>query len=103
MVTIAPMIGFHARRANPAAYYPYPGAVVVDGSLTRGQRLEVLHDWALDMVDRQIAADEGMPASLPDSDAMLFRQINACIETVEASPREPATPVVRLLRRLLAI
>ena len=93
---------YGARRADPAAHYQDPAAVVTDYSMTRTQRLQLLHDWAQDLIDHQIASGEGMLHASPGLDARLLRQINVCIETVEATPEDPVNHFVRLWRLLLA-
>jgi hypothetical protein len=93
---------YAARRANPAGHYADPTAVVDDQSLTRAQRLQLLHDWAQDLVDQQIASGEGMIPNVPGIDGALLRQVNICIETVESMPTKPANIIVQLWRRVLA-
>ncbi len=91
---------------DPAAYYPSPDAIVVDAGLTRTQRLRLLSEWAQDILDRQVADNEGMAPEIPGvaaAETALLRQVNAAMEIVEASPEAPAGLLTRVWRRLLAI
>ena len=91
--------------ADPAAFYPDPAAVVADTGLSRQQRLRLLSEWAQDLVDRQVAENEGMaPEGVNNSahDTGLLRQVNTAIETVEASPEAPPGLMARVWRRLTA-
>ncbi len=92
--------------ADPAAFYPEPAAIVADPGLTRRQRLQLLGEWAQDLVDRQVAENEGMaPERVHESaeDTSLLRRVNTAIELVEASPEAPAGLMTRVWRRLTAI
>lgn len=89
--------------ADPAAFYPDPAAIIADTGLTRRQRLRLLTEWAQDLVDRQVAENEGMaPEGAKESafDTGLLRQVNTAIETVEASPEEAPNLITRVWRRL---
>lgn len=90
--------------ADPAAFYATPAAVVVDAGLSRAQRLRLLGEWAQDLVDRQVAENEGMApetvGSGVDVDAALFRQVTAATAEVEASPETPPGMLARAWRRL---
>lgn len=89
--------------ADPAAFYPDPAAIVADPGLTRRQRLHLLTEWAQDIVDRQVAENEGMaPETVAESadETQLLRQVNAAIETVEASPEDAPGLITRVWRRL---
>jgi hypothetical protein len=89
--------------ADPAAFYPEPGAILADKGLTRRQRLHLLTEWAQDIVDRQVAENEGMaPETIAESadETQLLRQVNAAIETVEASAEDTPGLITRVWRRL---
>jgi hypothetical protein len=89
---------------DPAAFYTNPLAIVGDEGLSRAQRLRLLKEWAQDLVDRQVAADEGMGAETPRAEAAeatLLRQVNVAIETVEACPEAPPGLLTRAWRRLI--
>ena len=89
--------------ADPAAFYPDPAAIVADAGLGRRQRLHLLTEWAQDLVDRQVAENEGMaPEGVRESafDTGLLRQVNTAIETVQASPEEATGFITRVWRRL---
>lgn len=90
--------------ADPSAFYPAPDAIVIDAGLTRSQRLRLLQEWAQDIVDRQVAENEGMAPEVPGAGAAetaLLRQVNAAIEIVEASPESPPGLLTRVWRRLM--
>ncbi len=92
--------------SDPAAFYETPEAVVDDGALNRAQRLRLLGEWAQDLIDRQVAENEGMAPETPAAgaaDAQLLRRVNAAIEVVEASPEAPGNLLTRVWRRLVAI
>ncbi len=89
--------------ADPAAFYPEPAAIVADKGVTKRQRLLLLAEWAQDIVDRQVAENEGMaPETVAESadETQLLRQVNAAIETVEASPDDAPGLITRVWRRL---
>lgn len=89
---------------DPAAFYANPLAIAGDEGLTRAQRLRLLQEWAQDLIDRQVAADEGMGADTAraeSADATLLRQVNVAIETVEASPEAPPGLLTRVWRRII--
>lgn len=91
--------------ADPAAFYPDPASIVADPALDRGQRLRLLGEWAQDLVDRQVAENEGMAPEVPGTAAAettLLRQVNAAIEAVEAMPEAPPSLLTRVWRRLVA-
>lgn len=103
--TFAETDSFDAVVADPAAFYPDPAAVVADTGLTRRQRLHLLTEWAQDLVDRQVAENEGMaPEGLRQSafDTGLLRQVNTAIEVVEASPEAAPGLITRVWRRLIS-
>lgn len=89
--------------ADPAAFYPDPAAIVADTGLSRQQRLRLLTEWAQDLVDRQVAENEGMaPEGIVGSahDTGLLRQVNTAIEAVEVSPETPPGLIARVWRRM---
>ena len=89
---------------DPAAFYANPLAIVSDDDLSRTQRLRLLKEWAQDLMDRQVAADEGMGAEtarVEAAESTLLRQVNVAIETVEASPEAPPGLLTRVWRRLI--
>ena len=89
---------------DPAAFYTNPLAIVGDEGLSRAQRLRLLEEWAQDLMDRQVAADEGMGAEtarVEAAEATLLRQVNLAIETVEACPEAPPGLLTRVWRRLI--
>lgn len=106
--------------ADPASFYPDPAAIADDAGLTRGQKLRLLGEWAQDLIDRQVAENEGMGpesigaiadgASADASGALgsggnetaLLHQVNNAIETVEASPDAAPGLLTRVWRRLIA-
>lgn len=91
--------------ADPAAFYDSPEAIVADQALTRRQRLRLLDEWAQDLIDQQVADNEGMAPQAPQSavETGLLRRVNASIESVEATPEENTSLVARVWRRLTAI
>ena len=92
--------------ADPAAFYADPASIVSDAGLTRTQRLRLLGEWAQDLVDRQVAENEGMAPEIPGAGAAettLLRQVNAAIEHVEAAPEANPNLMTRVWRRLTAI
>jgi hypothetical protein len=91
--------------ADPAAFYATPAAIVDDAGLTRQQRLQLLGEWAQDLVDRQVAENEGMAPETAGAGARetsLLRLVNAAMEQVEASPETPPNLLTRAWRRLVA-
>jgi hypothetical protein len=103
--TTAEVEDFEQVVADPSAFYPDPAAVLADPGLDRGQRLRLLTEWAQDIVDRQVAENEGMgpeTAAVGADETNLLRQVNAAIETVEASPAAPPGLLTRVWTRLIA-
>ena len=92
--------------ADPAAFYANPAAIVEDAALSRPQRLRLLGEWAQDLVDRQVAYNEGMAPEVPGAAAaetLLMRQVNDAIEQVEDSAEAAPGLLARVWRRLTAI
>lgn len=90
--------------ADPAAFYHDPDAIIADTGLTRRQRLHLLTEWAQDIVDRQVAENEGMaPETALESadETQLLREVNAAIERVDASADDAPGLVTRMWRRLV--
>lgn len=99
------VVNFAEVVADPAAFYATPSAIVDDPALSRRERLHLLGEWAQDLVDRQVAENEGMAPETPGAgaeDTSLLRRVNAAIETVEASPEESPGLLTRVWRRLTA-
>lgn len=46
--------------ADPAAYYADPQSILADDSLSYDQKRRFLEEWKADIVDRQVADQEGM-------------------------------------------
>ncbi|MBC7519982.1 MAG: hypothetical protein H7268_02640 [Sandarakinorhabdus sp.] len=57
---------------DPAAWYRQPQAILDDPQLRRAEKASLLAEWALDLGDRNTAADEGM---LPDVPGLIDRDI----------------------------
>lgn len=100
---------FNAVVADPASFYANPDAVADDAGLTRVQKLRLLGEWAQDLVDRQVADNEGMVREVPNERAaagsaanvaVLFHQVNTALARVEASPEEAPGLLTRVWRRL---
>lgn len=88
-------VDFETAISDPAAYYPEPEAILADTELTHAQKERFLCEWAQDLVDRQVADQEGMvpPEDAEAADAALLRRINHAIEQLkDAEDAEPAEP-----------
>jgi hypothetical protein len=54
------VVDFEAALINPADHFAEPGAVVVDPSLSRVQKLKILQQWELDARQLAVAEEENM-------------------------------------------
>lgn len=92
---------------DPAAFYPTPKAIVVDGRLSRRQRLLLLEEWAQGIVDRDIAVaapdSDGGAANIDGGDPpdpRVLAEVTASIDAVEASMAPPSGLLERFWRRM---
>ena len=63
---------------DPAAVYHYPKDVLVDESLTKEQKLQILEQWKIDAIELMVAEEENMAG---DGPSMLSR-VNRAIGIV---------------------
>lgn len=76
-------VDFETALADPAAFYAHPADIVADDHLAVEQKRRFLTEWAQDLSDRQMAADEGMDSvssSATAAEADMLRKINAALE-----------------------
>jgi hypothetical protein len=84
---------FDAVRQDPAAWYRVPQAVLDDPQLRRDEKANLLAEWALDLGDRNNAADEGMLPEVPgliDRDVRMQDQVAAAQKALEAMAADDA-------------
>lgn len=62
---------------NPPSVYPLPMDVVKDNSLTREQKIQILHRWEYDARELQIAEEENMPELANEHGSMLSYVLEA--------------------------
>ena len=76
-------------KLDPASWYALPQAILDDPQLRRAEKQDLLAEWALDLSDRSMAADEGMlqpAAGLIDKDV----QMQALVVAAQAMLAETA-------------
>jgi hypothetical protein len=66
---------------DPTSVYALPQDVVKDASLTREQKIQILHRWEYDARELQIAEEENMPdLTREQRSSMLSRVLDALHE-----------------------
>ena len=71
------MSKFDQALLNPTSMYKLPVEVVRDNSLTREQKIQILHRWEYDARELQIAEEENMPELAEEKGSMLSRVLDA--------------------------
>jgi hypothetical protein len=72
------MSKFESALLNPTSIYQNPMDVVHDDSLTREQKIKILHQWEYDARELQVAEEENMPELTPkEKGSMLSRVLDA--------------------------
>ena len=71
------MSKFEQALLNPTSIYKLPVEVVEDDSLTREQKIQILHRWEYDARELQIAEEENMPELAEEKGSMLSRVLDA--------------------------
>ncbi|MBS0351752.1 MAG: hypothetical protein JSR33_11325 [Proteobacteria bacterium] len=72
------MSQFDQALLDPTSIYKQPMDVVSDDSLTRDQKIQVLHRWEYDARELQVAEEENMPdLSKEQRTSMLSRVLDA--------------------------
>ena len=80
-----------------------PIDIANDKALEPAQRLRLLHNWAQDLIDRQIASAEGMTApsaEMAAAESQLLREVNHAIDLVESGDGSVGGKIARAWRRL---
>ena len=73
---------------GPATRPAHPGDILADDSLSDEQKRDYLEDWRLDLVERQTATGENMPAGTAADDNTVdeqLREVSKALATLEAS------------------
>lgn len=66
---------------DPTSVYKHPMDVVRDSSLTREQKIQILHRWEYDARELQVAEEENMPELTSEKQgSMLSRVLDALHE-----------------------
>jgi hypothetical protein len=79
------MSKFEQALLNPTSIYQLPVEVVQDNSLTREQKIQILHRWEYDARELQIAEEENMPELAEEKGSMLSRVLDA-LYSLDAGP-----------------
>tara|TARA_R110002167_G_scaffold160884_1_gene357037 strand:+ start:333 stop:611 length:279 start_codon:yes stop_codon:yes gene_type:complete len=73
---------------DPGAVYDTPQTIVDDASLTRDQKIELLHRWRYDANELAVAEEEGMIGGEPN----LLRQVVLALEALGAEIDDEHAP-----------
>jgi hypothetical protein len=76
---------------DPAAWYRRPHDILDDPQLDRTEKARLLDEWARDLVQRSVAADEGM---VPDTPGLIDRDTRMQDRVAEAQAQLAATAAI---------
>ena len=71
-------VSFEKAKANPAAVFEEPEAVIKSAAFTVDQKVEILRRWEYDASEEAVAEEEGMPGA---GDSLLGRII-LCLDAL---------------------
>lgn len=75
---------------DPELKFGDPGRLADDKSLTIGEKLEILEDWKMDLIEMQRAEEENMPSARRDEGETAGKL--ADVSKVIAKLRQPDGP-----------
>jgi hypothetical protein len=79
------MSKFEQALLNPTNVYQNPMDVVKDDSLTRDQKIQILHQWEYDARELQVAEEENMPELTPKEKGNMLSRVLDALHALGAS------------------
>jgi hypothetical protein len=72
------MINKELAKLDPSKVFKHPGEVVLNASLTRDEKVDILHRWAYDQREIAVAEEENM-LSFSNHHNDILDEINKCL------------------------
>ena len=72
---------------DPLSVYTFPMQVVEDASLTREQKIQVLHRWEYDARELQVAEEENMPDLTAEQRTSMLSRVLDALHALGASAK----------------
>jgi hypothetical protein len=85
------MVDLEAAKIDPANVFEHPEDVLMDKSLSRHEKIDILRRWAYDEREKAVAEEENMIGGEPDRNNILD-QILDCLIKLKVSSDETLSP-----------
>jgi len=79
---------FEQALLDPTSVYALPMDVVKDNSLTRDQKIQILHRWEYDAHELQVAEEENMPDLTPKGGSSMMSRVLDALHALGATGAE---------------
>lgn len=85
------MTDFQKALLDPTSVYKLPGEVVKDDSLSREQKIQILHRWEYDARELQVAEEENMPELTKHKKGSMLSRVLDALHKLNASAKHESS------------